>query len=288
MIGQLASASIYGLLNGGLYALVAAGLSLIYGVMGLVNFAHGELLMLAMFAAYWLCTLLGMDPYLTLFIVVPIMFLIGIAIQEGLINRVSLDLHTEQIVLTLGLSIFLVNLAVLLWSPDYRLLESKYTAMVLDLPGTRIAMPRVIAFLASIALVFALYRFLKGTKLGTMIRATAQDRVAAGLMQINPRFIYALVFGISAACTGVGGVLISTHLYTHPGIGGLFVLLCFVIVVLGGIGSIRGALIGGLLIGWIESVSAVFIPPSLKATVYFALFLIILWVRPLGLLGSKL
>lgn len=287
-MGEIISATVFGILNGGIYALLAVGLSLIFGVMNIVNFAHGELVMLGMFGSFWAFTLLKIDPYVSLILIFPAMMILGIVIQLGLINRVSLDDHKQQIMLTLGLSIVLMNLATLLWSPDYRVIKTGYADLNLSLPGTRVSLPRFLAFIGSIILITLVYLFLKHTKVGTMIRATAQDRVAAGLMGINTQYIYALVFGMGAMCAGVAGTLISNYFYIYPRIGSMFVALTFVIVVFGGLGSIQGALIGGIIIGVIESVSAVFVPPSLKEAVYYAIFLLTLWLKPKGLFGGRM
>jgi branched-chain amino acid transport system permease protein len=287
-MGELVSAIVFGILNGGVYALLAAGLSLIFGVMSIVNFAHGELVMLGMFGSFWAFRLLGIDPYVSLLLVAPVMFFLGMAIQLGLINRVSLDDHKQQILITLGLSIVLMNLATLLWSPNYRVIAAGYRDVTASLAGIQVSVPRIFAFAGSFVMIGSVYAFLKHTRPGAMIRATAQDRVAAGLMGINVKLIYAVVFGIGTMCAGVAGSLISTHYYIYPRIGSMFIMLTFVIVVFGGMGSIRGALVGGLIIGVVESVSAVFIPPSLKEATYYSIFLLTLWIRPKGIFGGNL
>jgi len=276
-----------GILTGGLFALVAVGLTMILGVLKIINFAHGEFLMLGMYMTYWLCTLFNMDPYLTLIITIPAFFFFGVIIQRWLINPI-LDAPMEiQILLTLGLFIFLANLAQLLFGPHVRSIETAYTFKILTIGSVNFASTRLIMFIFAIIFTTALYIFLKKTDLGKAIRACSEESYGAMLVGINVKRVYMIAFGIGTACAAAAGSLAMPIYYVNPHIGATFVMTAFVVVVLGGMGNFMGALVGGFIIGLAESFGAVILSASLKQLVTFTIFVLILLLRPTGLFGTK-
>ena len=276
---------INGLLLGGIYALISIGLTLIFGVVRVINFAHGEFLMLSMYVSYFSYTLLGLDPYLSLLIGVPLMFLAGMAIDQIIIRPLRDAPAYMQVFATVGLSIFLLNLALFLFSGDYQSIHLDFTEKSLHLWGLSLPYVKLIIFFSAILVSLGLYLFLKYTNLGKQIRAIAQDRMAAKLVGINLNRIYMLTFGIGTALVGIAGGLILPVYYVFPSVGVYFVLTAFVVVVLGGMGNMVGALLGGLIIGITDSLSGYYIDPSLKEVVSFVIFLIVLLIRPSGLMG---
>ncbi|GAO04692.1 branched-chain amino acid ABC transporter permease [Anaeromyxobacter sp. PSR-1] len=275
-----------GLLVGGVYALIGIGLTLIFGVMRVTNFAHGELLMLGMYLAWLAFTGLHLDPFLSIVLVAPAMFLWGAFLQKSFVNRVLGALPQNQILLTIGLGLIMSNTVMLIFTSDYRILTTTYSSSSYKLAGLSISQPLLYAFLITVAITGALYWFLLKTDTGQAIRATAQDRDAAQLMGINVRRMSVLAFGIGSALAGTAGALISPTYYIFPQVGSTFTLKAFVIVVLGGMGSVVGATLGGIIIGVAESLSAVYIASGLKELVTFVLFLALLLFKPAGLLGK--
>ncbi|ACG72669.1 inner-membrane translocator [Anaeromyxobacter sp. K] len=275
-----------GLLVGGVYALIGIGLTLIFGVMRVTNFAHGELLMLGMYLAWLAFTGLHIDPFLSIVLVAPAMFLWGAFLQKSFVNRVLGALPQNQILLTIGLGLIMSNTVMLIFTSDYRILTTTYSSSSYKLAGLSISQPLLYAFLITVAITGALYWFLLKTDTGQAIRATAQDRDAAQLMGINVRRMSVLAFGIGSALAGTAGALISPTYYIFPQVGSAFTLKAFVIVVLGGMGSVVGATLGGIIIGVAESLSAVYIASGLKELVTFVLFLALLLFKPAGLLGK--
>jgi branched-chain amino acid transport system permease protein len=276
-----------GLLIGGVYSLVAVGLNLIFGVMKIVNFAHGALMMLGMYIAYWSSTLLAINPYLTIFLVVPVMFALGAAIQNFLINPIIDAPGHNQLLLTLGVSLFLENLAMFLWTPDYRLLSTPMSEINYYIGELSISMVKLMAFVISMLCSAGLFYLLTHTDLGKAIRAASEERDGAILMGINVRRLYFICFGIGAACAGVAGATITPFFPVYPHVGGLFVITAFVVVVLGGMGNFTGAFVGGLIIGVAESVGAIFLPSSMKSIVSFSIFILILLFKPTGIFGGR-
>ncbi|MBI3969230.1 MAG: branched-chain amino acid ABC transporter permease, partial [Chloroflexi bacterium] len=258
-----------------------------FGVMRILNFAHGTLMMVGMYVTYWAFALLGLDPYLSLVICMPALFFLGYALQKVLINRVLDAPEDSQILLTLGVSLFIQNAALELFSPDYRTVKLSYQSTTFDVMGSVVTMPRLLAFVFSLAMAAALYVVLQRTDLGRAIRAAAQDREGAQLVGVNVRNIYGIAFGIGAACVGAAGTLVVPFLYVAPDVGNIFVLNAFVVVVLGGMGSLPGAVAGGLIVGLTESLSAAFIDSSLRQGVIFVLFVLVLLFRPSGLFGVR-
>lgn len=276
---------INGLLLGGIYALISIGLTLIFGVLEIINFAHGEFLMLSMYTSYWLFQLLGVDPYLSLLMVIPIFFLIGMAVQRIIIQPIINAPPLNQIFVTIGLSLILQNVALLFWKADYRTVRTIYSTLCLKTGGLMISFPRLVAFVLALAIISILLVFLKRTYTGKAIRALAQERRAAMLMGINIYRTYQIAFGIGIACVGAAGAMLMPIYYAFPTVGALFVLIAFVVVILGGYNSLVGALIGGLIIGVVEAFSGFFISPHLKEAIYFVIFILILLFRPTGLFG---
>ena len=277
---------INGLLHGGIYALISIGLTMIWGVMQIVNFAHGEYLMLGMYGSFWLFTLYGLDPYLALFIIAPILFFLGVLTQKAVIDPILDAPHAAQIFATVGLSIILQNLVLFLWKADYRTIRLETTIDNLKFSGLVISFPRLMAFVITLAMVITLFLFLKRTYVGKALRATADNKRAAQLMGINVKRLYYLALGIGTATVGVAGGILMPMYSVFPTAGAYFVLTAFVVVVLGGMGSMTGAFIGGLLIGVVEAFSGFYLAPALKEVVYFLFFILILVFRPAGLMGK--
>jgi branched-chain amino acid transport system permease protein len=276
-----------GLLNGGVYALVSVGLTLIFGVMRIINFAHGSLMMLGMYVTYWLFVLGGLDPYVSVILSAAALFAVGVAIEGLLIDRVLEAPEHNQLLLTLGVSLVLENLALFVWTPDPRTITVPYLAVAPMVGGVMISSPRLIAFVVSLALTAALSLFLRRTDLGKAIRAVAQEREGALTVGIDIRRIYALAFGIGCACVGAAGSLVATFHAVEPYVGGVFVITAFVVVVLGGLGNVAGALVAGLIVGVGESLAAVVIPAAMKQVVIYTIFVAVLLFRPQGLFGAR-
>lgn len=275
-----------GILLGGIYSLISIGLTLIFGVTRIVNFAHGEFLMLAMYLTFWLNSLQGVDPYLSLVLVAPLLFLAGLIAHRLVIQPILSAPSYMQIFATVGLSVILQNLALFFWKADFRTVESFCGSSGVRVGTLMCGAPKLIAFAASILITFGLHVFLKGTYLGKAIRAVVQDREAAQLMGIDIHRIYLLTFGIGTFCVGVAGTLMSPIYAIFPTVGVYFVLTAFVVVVLGGLGSLPGAFLGGLIIGVIDSLAGFFVSPQLKEGIYFVIFLTVLVLRPSGLFGQ--
>jgi len=283
----LVQSLISGILIGGVYALIGIGLTIIFGVMRVINFAHGDILMVGMYMTYILFTSLGIDPFVSIVITIPLMFLFGAFLQKFFINRMLGALPQNQILLTIGMGLIMSNTMMLIFTSDYKILSTSYSSESINLAGISVSSPLAISFLITAAITLALYWFLLKTDTGQAIRATAQDREAAQLMGINVRWMSILAFGIGSALAGTAGALISPTYYIFPQIGSTFTLKAFVITVLGGMGSIVGATLGGIIIGVAESLSAVFISSGWKDVVVFVLFLLVLLFKPAGLMGKS-
>jgi branched-chain amino acid transport system permease protein len=286
-LSLLLQSIVNGILMGGVYSLVAVGLTLIFGVMKIINFAHGSLMMVGMFATYWLYVLLGVDPFLSILFSIPTLFVLGLLIQRFLIAQVMNAPEYNQLLLTLGISLFIENLALFLWTPNFRTLDIPYLRKTAMIAGVMITLPKVIAFFFVIALTAFLYYFLKRTDLGKAIRAASEEKEGSLTVGINLRRIYYVAFGIGAACVGAAGSITATFFYVNPHVGGIFVIPAFVIVVLGGMGNFIGALVGGLLIGLAESVAAAFLPGQVKQFVIYFIFILVLLFKPEGLFGRS-
>ena len=279
-------ALVNGVLMGSIYALVGIGLALIFGVMNIVNFAHGSLMMAAMYLSYWLFVSWKVDPYLSMLATIPFLFFFGLLIQRWLIERVIDAKHSIQILLTVGLSLFLDNLALALFTPDFRAISVSYQTASLVLGGIIISYPQLIAFLLALGLTFALYFFIKKTMTGKAIRATSVEKEGAILVGINSQRIHYLTFGIGSACVGAAGAAVLPFFYCSPNVGYAFVIPAFVVVVLGGMGNFWATFVGGLIVGVAESMGAIFVPGSLKQMVMFIIFVLVLFFKPRGLFSK--
>ncbi len=278
---------INGLFTGGIYALVAIGLTMIYGVMLILNFAHGEFLMLGMYVAYFAFTLAGIDPYLAAPIAALLIFALGALIQSALVQRV-LDAHPlNQIILLLGVSTLIIGLAQFFLTAEARSIHVSYETAVITFAGLRFSVPRMIAFFSAMVIAVALYLFLQLTKTGKAIRAVSQSRDASTLMGINVKFIYLLTFGIGAAVTAVGGVLLTPNYKMIPTVGQGFGVIAFVVVVLGTMGNFIGAFLGGLIIGVVEAFAGFIFGGDVKIIASMLVFILILLLKPAGLFGRK-
>jgi branched-chain amino acid transport system permease protein len=276
-----------GVLVGGAYALIGIGLTIIFGVMRIINFAHGDLLMVGMYLTYFIFTLLGVDPFLSIAISIPLMFLLGAFLQKVFVNRVLNALPQNQILLTIGIGLVMSNTVMMLFTSDYRILSTSYSSASVKVGGLSISTPLLLSFLVTAAITAFLYWFLLKTDTGQAIRATAQDRDAAQLMGINVKRMSVLATGMGAALAGTAGALLSPTYYIFPQVGSAFTLKAFVIVVLGGMGSIVGATLGGVVVGAAESLAAAYVSSGLKELFVFVLFLLVLLFRPAGLLGKS-
>lgn len=280
-----------GLTTGAVYALIALGLTLIYGVLHIINFAHGASLMVALYAVYWLKERAGIDPYLALPLVVPGMFALGYGLQRAVINRASHGKDENILLVTLGISIVLENLALIFFKSDTRTIETAYTLTTVSLnigvAQAMIALPKLVAFAGALVASALLMLVVNRTDLGRAIRAVAKEKHGARLMGIDVDHVYAMSFGIGLACLGAGACLLLPAYYVNPQVGSGFVLVAFTIVVLGGMGSFAGALVGGLLIGVVESLGGLLLGESLGQIGIFIIFIAVLLLRPQGLFGAK-
>jgi branched-chain amino acid transport system permease protein len=285
MTDQLLQQLADGLLIGLMYSLVAIGLTLIWGVMNIVNFAHGEFLMLGMFTSFWLFTLYGIDPIFSIPISFICMFVMGTVIYRFIVSKVMKGPMLAQLVVTFGVSIFISNLAVYFWTPDFRLLPATILQGTWQIGGVKLSVPKVAASIGSVIASVCVFFFLKRTQTGKAILATEMDREAALLMGINTERINSLSFGIGAALVGVAGAFLSTYYYIYPQVGGLFGTIAFCVVALGGFGSIEGAFIAGILVGLAQTLGGFFFDPSYKYAIVFTIYLVTIWIRPQGLRG---
>jgi len=285
MADQLLQQIVNSLLIGSVYSLVAIGLTLIWGVMNIINFAHGDFLMIGMFISFWLYTLYGLDPLLSIPICTVGLFLLGMLIYRFIVSKVMTGPGLAQLVVTFGVSIFLANLAVMLWTPDFRLIEKPLLSGTWTLGAVQLSVPKFVASVGSVLVSAALVLFLKMTRTGKAILAVEMNRESALLMGINTDRINALSFGIGSALVGIAGAFLSMYYYIYPQVGGLFGLISFCIVALGGFGSIEGAFIAGILIGFVQTLGGYFFDPAYKYAIVFMVYLITVWIRPQGLLG---
>ena len=285
MADQLMQQMVNSLLIGSVYSLVAIGLTLIWGVMNIINFAHGDFLMLGMFIAFWFYTLFGLDPIFSIPICAAILFLLGLVIYRFIVSKVMTGPVLAQLVVTFGVSIFLANLAVMLWTPDFRLIDKPLLSGTWTLGAVQLSVPKFAASVGSVLVSAAVFLFLKKTKTGKAILAVEINRESALLMGINTEHINSLSFGLGSALVGIAGAFLSMYYYIYPQVGGLFGLISFCIVALGGFGSIEGAFIAGILIGFVQTLGGYFFDPAYKYAVVFMVYLIVVWIRPQGLLG---
>ena len=276
-----------GLTTGAVYALIALGLTLIYGVLHIINFAHGASLMLALYAVYLLKQHFGLDPYLALPILVPGMFALGYALQRLVINRASHGKDENILLVTLGISIVMENLALLFFKSDTRTIDTAYTLTTVAVGPAMIALPKLVAFAGALVVSAVLLWIVGRTDLGRAIRAVAKEKHGAKLMGINVDHVYAMSFGIGLACLGAAACFLLPAYYVNPQVGSGFVLVAFTIVVLGGMGSFTGALVGGLILGVINTTTAQLVGAAFPNAMMFLLLVLMLVVRPAGLLGNS-
>jgi branched-chain amino acid transport system permease protein len=286
MLATVAQAVVNGLLIGGIYALVSIGVTLIFGVVKIVNFAQGEFVMLGMYISFFLATSYGIDPLVSLVVSMPALFIVGVLLQRFLIRRVLGLGDMPQIFLTFALSLLLVNIALLLFTANYRTVNTPYTEMTIHLGPLYIAVAKLIAFVVAMLLSGMLWVFLHTTDLGKAMRAAAQNREVAMLMGINPDRVFCVAVGVALALAGAAGSLLMPFYPAYPLVGQVFVLMAFVAVVLGTLGNVTGALIASLMMGVAESLGIQFVGADSGLIVVFAMLLLTLAVRPSGLFGG--
>jgi branched-chain amino acid transport system permease protein len=276
-----------GLLFGGVYSLMAVGLTLIFGVMRVVNFAHGDMMVWGMYLAYVLAARAGVDPYVSFLVCAAALFALGLGVQRGLVDRIVDAPHEMQILLMLGVALVLENVALLAFGPEPTRVRSSLASATLWLGPVFVDVARLVTFLVAVALTTALWAFLFRTDLGRTIRAAADNTYGALVIGTDVRRVYAVAFGVGAACVGAAGALVSPILPFQPPTGLSLSVASFNIVIIGGMGSLLGAFVGGLLVSLAESLGAVFLKPSLRELFSFSLLIVILLFRPAGLFGRR-
>ena len=283
----IGAAVINGILMGGIYTLVASGLTLIYGVLHIINFAHGSLLMVAMFGVFYMVTKLGVDPYLSLFITMPTMFVMGYVLYKYFIGKLSYGKDENILLITLGLSIVIENLALMFFTGDSRTISMSYSDKMFEVGPLLVGMPKVISFIAAMVMCGLLGIFITKTDTGRAIRAVAKERMGARLVGIDVDKVFAISFGLGMATLGAAASLLMPIFYVSPTTGHVFVMVAFTVVVLGGMGSFLGAVVGGLIVGLTESFGGLYLGESLGQIGISLIFILILLFRPSGLFGDK-
>jgi len=283
--GMVAQVIVSGLLAGALYAMVALGLGLIFGVMRVLNVAHGPLLMLGAYATYFTFETTGLNPYLCLLVSMPALFVLGALLQRFLVSRVVDAPELSSLLLTFGVSISLVNLAQLAFTSDLRSVE--YLTGSLQLGPLAFSKARVIAFLFASAITGAAFWFLSATRLGKAIRAVSQSREVAQVCGIHVQRIHVIAFGLASALAAAGGTLIAVVVAIQPEMGQIYTFKSFLVIVLGGAGNYPGALLGGLLLGLVEQLASLFLTTQVNEAVAYVLLVVVLLLRPTGLLGGR-
>ena len=275
-----------GILMGFIYALVAVGLTLTWGVMDIINFAHGEFLMIGMYTSFWMFSLFAIDPLVALPICIAVLFVLGVLTYFGIISRVINAPGLTALLATFGFSMFLKNFAQFLWTPNFRYINGALVSgKTIQIAGVIIGVPQIVAAAGSIILTIVIMLFMDKTRTGKAIQATALNKNTALLMGINTKRMYAITFGLSGACVGAAGALMSTFFPISPASGGLYSLIAFVIVALGGFGNIKGALFGGLIIGLTEALGGYLLGTQFKYALVFLIYLLVIQVKPKGLFG---
>ncbi len=281
----LVQSLVSGVLTGSLYAMIGVGLTVVFGVMRIINLAHGELVMLGMYGAFWAFTLWKLDPFVSILLWTPLMFLVGMLVYRFLLRAIIPGGELNTLLYTAGLSLLIANLALFVWTGDYRTIKLPYAMLPMRPFGIAVPIPLAIAFGLAIVVTATLYFFLTRTDLGRAIRATSQNPEAAALMGVAVDRISMVTFGLGSSLAAAAGVLLAPSLYLYPTVGEILIAKCFVIVVLGGLGSVAGAIAGGVLLGLVESLGAVYVSVAYKDTIGFVIFLLVLLFRPSGLLG---
>ena len=282
---NLLNVLVFGLLLGGIYGLVSIGLNLIFGVIRIVNFAQGELVMFGMYGSYYAYSAFGISPYLSVFIVAPLVGLLGMAIQRLVIQPLQAE-SNMQIFATFGLLMMFQNIMLAVSRGEAYSVGGEVGATVLEVGNLKMSLVRVVTFIAVTVITIGLHLFLSRTLTGKSIRAVTQDKRAARAMGINVERTFLITFGIGAALAGMAGAMLTPIYSITPAVGGNFILAAFAVVVLGGLGSVWGAYIGGLIVGIVEAFAGFYIDPVLRSAVWFIIFLVVLIVRPSGLLGQ--
>ncbi len=283
----LVPAVLNGLMTGAVYALIALGLTLIYGVLHIINFAHGALLSAAMFAAFFAYKLLGLDPYLAAVVLTPLFFMLGYGLQRFIIGPAAHGEDRNFLLVTLGLAVVIENALLYAFRADTRTINLPYAFDVIQIGNALLAVPRVVAFVTVIAVALVLWLVMQWTDTGKAIRAVAKEKLGAELSGIDVAHIYAVTFGLGTACLAIAACLLIPTYYVNPSAGNAFVLIAFTVVVLGGMGSVVGALLGGLFVGVVESLSSLYLGESLGQIGIFVMFILMLLVRPSGLFGER-
>jgi branched-chain amino acid transport system permease protein len=283
----LLAAVLNGLMTGAIYALVALGLTLIYGVLHIINFAHGALLSAAMFAAFFAHQLLGLDPYVATVFIAPLFFLLGYGLQRFIIGPAGHGEDRNVLLVTLGLAMIIENALLYTFRADTRTINLPYAFDVVELGPVFLALPRIVAFIVVFVVAGGLWLIMQWTDTGKAIRAVAKEKLGAELAGIEVAHIYAVAFGLGTACVAVAACLLIPSYYVNPQAGNAFVLIAFTIVVLGGMGSVAGALTGGLFVGVVESLSGYYLGESLGQISIFVMFIVALLFRPRGLFGER-
>ena len=283
----LVPAVLNGLMTGAIYALIALGLTLIYGVLHIINFAHGALLTAAMFAAFFAHRLLGLDPYVAAVLLTPLFYGLGYGLQRFIIGPAAHGEDRNILLVTLGLAVVIENALLYAFRADTRTINLPYAFNTVEIANAFIAVPRVVAFAVVIVVALALWLFMGWTDSGKAIRAVAKEKLGAELSGIDVAHIYAMTFGLGTACLAIAACLLLPTYYVNPSAGNAFVLVAFTIVVLGGMGSVVGALVGGLFVGVVESLSGLFLGESLGQIGIFVMFIVVLLFRPTGLFGAR-
>jgi branched-chain amino acid transport system permease protein len=282
MVGQVI---ISGLLAGALYAMVALGLGLIFGVMRVLNVAHGPILMLGAYTTFWLFQLFGMNPYLSLLVSMPLLFVVGAVLERTLVSRVVNAPELSSLLLTFGVSIAIVNLAQLAFTSDLRSVE--YLTGSFRWGPFAFSKSRVIAFVFAVVVTAGAFLFLDRTRLGKAIRAVSQSREVAQVCGVDVERIHMIAFGIACALAAAGGSLVAVMVAIQPDMGMVYTFKAFLVIVLGGAGNYPGALLGGLVLGLIEQLSSLFLTTQVNEAVAYVLLILILLVRPTGLLRGR-
>lgn len=289
---DLLSAVVNGVSMGAIYGLIALGLTLIFGIMKIINFAHGALLMLSMMTSYWIWKITGLNPYLLIVILVPIMFVFGYVTQRIFIKPV-LDRQKDVrepisvLLLTAALAMVFENFALMTFGGDYVMAKTAVSDATLVLGGVTLSAARFYALIIALVIASIFYAFLQYTELGRKLRACGQDRNTAALMGIDVPNTFAIAFGIGTALLAVAAITLIPFYYVHPTVGEVFMTKAFIVVVLGGLGSVPGAIVGGIIIGLIESIGAQYMTATLTTIIVYLIFLLVLFIKPSGLFGSR-
>ena len=287
-LGVYLNVAVAGVLTGLVYGLMALGLSVIFGVVRIVNFAHGEMMSIAMYIAVVLFSTLHLDPLIMLVPIAAVMFVFGYVLQAGLINPFVTRPEHSQFLLVVALAIIIVNALLIIFGPDARTVQTSYAYDSFELGPVILDASKVYAAVAAIVVTAALFAFFRFTLLGKAIRACADNYTGALVVGLNVKHLYALTFAVGTACVGAAGTMMTLITDVTPALGPGYTLLAFVIVITGGLGSMPGALIGGVLIGLTEAIAGVLFTPSAKSMFAFGILVLVLLFRPQGILGRRL